>query len=189
MRTVVYWLFDETCICPRLHGYVGISARFMKRLKEHRRPGKFPPFQYAILLSGADDECFALEQQLRPGHNIGWNRSRGGPNQGRTLDYAHTDETRAKVSAALKGREIRWCDKLSAASMGHVHGDAARAAMSAASKGKPKSAAHRAAMSEAAKRRYVRAGEREKTATAVRAALAALTPDRRRRTGYASVIQ
>jgi hypothetical protein len=168
-EAVVYWLFDETCICPRLHGYVGISARFLKRLKDHRDK---PPFQHAILLRGAEAECFALEQQLRPHHRIGWNRSKGGPNQGRTLGYRHSEASRANVSAALKGRNITWRDKLATASTGQVHSEASRRKHSASIKGVPKSAAHRAAMSAAAKRRYSRDGERQKTSAVVKAALA-----------------
>jgi len=172
-ETVVYWLFDNHCVCPRLHGYVGISARFINRLKEHRCSWQFPPFKYTILLSGSDEECFALEQELRPQHGIGWNKTKGGPNQGRTLGYTYSDEARAKVSAALKGREITWRDKLSRAQTGKRQSDASRAKHSASTRGVPKSAAHRAAISEATKLRYARAGERQKTAEAVRAAFAA----------------
>jgi hypothetical protein len=147
MGTVVYWLHDETCVCPRLHGYVGISARMANRLKDHRSSGKFPPFVCSILLRGTDAECFALEQQLRPQHRIGWNRAKGGPNNGRTLGYTHTAASRAKFG--VKGREITWRDKLAKANTGYVRSAASRAKQSASSRGVPKSAAHRAAISMA----------------------------------------
>ncbi len=172
---VVYWLFDETCICPRLHGYVGISARFANRLKDHRVPGRFPVFNYAVLLKGSEAECFALEKSLRPDHNIGWNRAKGGPNQGRTLGYKYTEASKAKMSAALTGRQITWGDKLSAAGKGQSRTQAAKDAVSRAHKGKPKSAEQRAKMSEAARLRYQNPIERERMSAAVKAGKARST--------------
>jgi len=73
----VYWLFDETCICPRLHGYVGITVNARKRFAEHRRTRKIV-FKTAILFEGDREACLSVERELRPDHGIGWNRVRGG---------------------------------------------------------------------------------------------------------------
>jgi hypothetical protein len=70
---VVYWLFDDSCICMQRHGYIGISTRYPIRLRSHRRSGRLPDnFKSTILFEGTVIECRALEFQLRPRFNIGW---------------------------------------------------------------------------------------------------------------------
>lgn|SRR5215831_14636199 len=146
-----YWLFNEDCICPRWHGYVGITADLPARLKSHRANKRFPGgFRFVVLLESDEAECFALEAQLRPDHGIGWNPARGGPNQGRTLGYKHSAQSRANVSQGLRGHKTadETKQKIAATLKAKAfrHSLEARAKMSAARKGKPKSAEWRAAI-------------------------------------------
>lgn len=168
---VVYWLQDEKCICPWRHGYIGISARWERRLKEHRWSKRFPKdFKATILFRGTEAECFALEMQYRPGHGIGWNPARGGDNNGRTLGYKHSDQSRENVSKALRGhkKSEEHRRNLAIASTGHIRSAEDRAKQSAAIKGRPKSAAWRKLMSEKAKLRYADPNERIKTSLSVK---------------------
>jgi hypothetical protein len=120
--TVVYWLFDHNCICPRLHGYVGITADLPKRIAQHREKGrrKAVEFRVVVLFQGTKAECLVLERQLRPGYGIGWNLARGGwyPKDQKSPETrakmavaargrALTAETRSKISAAKKKAEVR----------------------------------------------------------------------------------
>lgn len=97
---VVYWLFDETCVCPRWSGYVGISAQWPKRLGAHRRSGRWPAgFSSCVLSTGSKLECRWMEWNLRPASDIGWNLSVGGkPNVRLTAD------SRQRMSAASKNK-------------------------------------------------------------------------------------
>lgn len=111
MSCVVYWLFDDCCVCPWRHGYIGISVQFDARLKRHRdragtrksAVGVPPIFDHKILFSGTVDECVALEERMRPHKNIGWNRAVGGREP--WLDYKHDDEMRAILSAIASARK------------------------------------------------------------------------------------
>jgi hypothetical protein len=97
---VVYWLFDETCVCPQRHGYIGISNNLKRRLWRHRRSERFPEFNVMIIGKGAVDECRKIEWALRPQINIGWNIATGG------FSSAHMSTAIAnkKKSDALKAR-------------------------------------------------------------------------------------
>jgi hypothetical protein len=168
---VVYWLHDDSCVCPWRHGYIGISARWENRLKEHRFSKRWPEgFQATILWRGTEAECFALEMRFRPDHGIGWNPARGGDNNGRTLGYKHSDASRANVSNALRGhkKSEEWRRKLAAAGTGKTRSAEARAKQSAAIKGRPKPEAWRALMSEKARLRYADPNENLKTSVAVK---------------------
>ncbi len=164
MKCVVYWLFDETCRYPARHGYVGITTRFKRRIVEHRLSGEFPDgFSAVIIYEGTVDECFAIEEQLRPQHRIGWNKSRGGHMRNHSVGYAYSDEARAKMSAALKGREIssEWREKLRLAGIGHKRSVESRSKQSASMAGRSKTPEQRAKMSAAALARYADPKERE----------------------------
>lgn len=79
MNHYVYWLHDETCSDPQLHGYVGVTSRPRKRLKEHRNHRRVPDHsQMSILFEGNRGLCHAIEHVYRPGNDIGWNRAPGG---------------------------------------------------------------------------------------------------------------
>lgn len=111
MPCVVYWLFDDRCVCPWRHGYIGVSVEFDARLKRHRdRAGTRKSavgvpsiFDHKILFIGGVDECVALEERMRPQKAIGWNRAQGGRKP--WLDYKHDAGTRAKISDAAKRSE------------------------------------------------------------------------------------
>lgn len=144
---VVYWLYDDRCVCIWRHGWIGISSYFEKvRLQQHRsgKPGKGAAnlpldFKHKILFRGTEAECLAIEAMLRPHPHIGWNKASGG--QKGCLGYKHTAET---------------CQKMSEAAIKSGHSK------------KPKSLKWRAAIAEATVTRYARPGEREKTITAVK---------------------
>ena len=78
MTCVVYWLHDATCVCPWRHGYVGVTSRFERRIARHKRENRFPDFKVSILFRGTIEQCHALELQLRPNFQIGWNVVKGG---------------------------------------------------------------------------------------------------------------
>jgi hypothetical protein len=79
---VVYWLHDENQTNPTTDGYVGITWRLEERLKAHRIA--FPlwrgvdHFEVTILFRGNEEQCLAIEEELRPKPFIGWNIARGG---------------------------------------------------------------------------------------------------------------
>jgi hypothetical protein len=170
-KCVLYWLHDDNCVCLWRHGYVGISARWENRLKQHRASKRWPDgFQATVLFRGTEEECFALEIMFRPGHRIGWNPARGGNNNGRTLGFKHSDQARANVSNSLRGlkKSAEWRRKLAIAGTGKTRSVEARAKQSAATKGRPKSKAWRKLMSEKTKLRYADPNEKIKTSLAVK---------------------
>jgi NUMOD3 motif len=157
----VYWLFDVTCSIPQTEGYVGVTNNMVRRLREHRR--KRSGFQSAILLEGSDEECFSLERDLRPRPSIGWNNGAGGPDARKSGHSAETRarigkgaegnthmrgkkqslETRAKISAALKGRKGHAPSAAFLASRpvaphtGHKHSDASKKKMNETHRERP----------------------------------------------------
>jgi len=149
---VVYWLYDERCICPWRHGYIGISTVWLThRRGQHRRGhgtikgARLVPaiFNEQILFVGTVSECQALELELRPHPRIGWNLYRGG-HKG-SLGYRHTLETRENMAEAAR-------------KSGHSK--------------RPKTPEWRAAISAATIRRYARPGELAKTIASVKRAFA-----------------
>jgi hypothetical protein len=158
---VIYWLHDDRCICPWRHGYIGISTRYVFRLRYHRRDKRWPPnFQATVLFTGSLLECRKLEYRLRPHLGIGWNENPGG---GKTHG--------PKIRLAMKGRTISWGDKIAKTLTGHIRTLESRAKQSASAKGIPKSPEWRIKASAAAKTRYSKPGEKERTAATVRKAL------------------
>jgi hypothetical protein len=159
MTSVVYWLYDEHCICLWKHGYIGVSTNFRNRLKQHRQERN--GFKHCILFVGSSQDCYALEAVLRPEPFIGWNVApggEGGHNQPKTLEtrqkmreaalrrYADPIE-RLKMSNVQKGRKVTWGAKIAASRQGKKASDATRAKMSATRKGRtraPFTAEHRA---------------------------------------------
>ena len=168
---VVYWLYDERCVCPWRHGYIGISSNHQRRIAVHRRTRSFQKFSVQILFVGSPAECRMLEYKLRPQRHIGWNHGAGG-GKGR---LGFSDQK-------LKGRIITWADKIAATLTGHVRTDESRAKQSAKMKGRPKTLEQRAKMRVAALKRYTDPAERERTSRVVKDALKI---DRRRKRGWA----
>jgi hypothetical protein len=105
MAWVVYWLFDDRCVCPWSHGYIGISGRIARRLNQHRESGRFPNFEVRILFNGPKNDCLALEAKLRPRPSIGWNVGVGGYVDGRgTRGISKSPEHRERMRAAALRR-------------------------------------------------------------------------------------
>lgn len=75
---IVYWLRDNTCVCPWRHGYIGISINWPRRLKRHRTNLGRNTFEFDHLFVGSIEECKGLERSLRPTPGIGWNEAPGG---------------------------------------------------------------------------------------------------------------
>lgn len=76
--TVVYWLHNDDCHDPATDGYVGLTCRLKRRLRDHKVAGCFPTFTHTILFEGTRAACAAFEQHLRPVGGIGWNKQAGG---------------------------------------------------------------------------------------------------------------
>jgi len=99
MICVVYWLYDDTCINPATHGYVGITKSLPRRVAEHRR--RFgDSFEVRVLLSGTWDECVAEEIRLRPEAGIGWNLVSGG-----TGGRSYPTSSKIRIGHANKGKK------------------------------------------------------------------------------------
>lgn len=116
MRTkaVVYWLYDDRCICYFRHGYIGVTVSWPRRLWRHRAESSaFLPsdFEGKVLFRGHIKECLALEQQLRSTAGIGWNRYPGGRSGTASKGLPKSPEHKAKIRAAAferwKDREAR----------------------------------------------------------------------------------
>src|SRR5215831_668881 len=77
---VVYWLYDERCVCPWRHGYIGTTVTWPRRLYRHRTESEFPSdtFQGQVLFRGTVKQCLKLETEMRPRAQIGWNTLPGG---------------------------------------------------------------------------------------------------------------
>jgi hypothetical protein len=74
-----YWVHDETCEHVYDSGYVGASENPHDRLRCLQREGTVPKHaKLTIILEATRQECLALEKQLRPRPNIGWNKQVGG---------------------------------------------------------------------------------------------------------------
>lgn len=77
---VIYWvrLPEHTDIYTQ--GYVGVTPNFAKRMREHKHRFKAIWDQVVMetILIAEAAYCYAIEKKLRPGRNIGWNKSIGG---------------------------------------------------------------------------------------------------------------
>jgi hypothetical protein len=112
MACVVYWLYDDQCICVWRHGYVGISKNFKARISGHLTNQQLPDFNWRILFTGSLAECRRLESTLRPRPFIGWNTAPGGGGgagigrYGRLLKAQAEAEEMAHPVARLSREEI-----------------------------------------------------------------------------------
>lgn len=157
--------------------YIGVSNDPDRRFKEHcsakttlvgraiRKYGK-ENFDFRVICSAREELAYFYEQPFIAGHDTmapnGYNLKFGGTG-GR-----HTDETKAKISAAHMGKILtqehiakmsaamtgrvksdETIAKMSAAMMGHAVSDETKAKLSAAHMGKVLTEEHRAKMSAA----------------------------------------
>jgi hypothetical protein len=141
---VVYWLYDEKCVCLWKHGYIGVSQNWPGRLKNHRK--KFPAFRALVLFVGTKAACRKLEFKLRPDFFIGWNYLPGGGRSPRAgvivpehvrQKMSEAGKRRAPMSA--KTREKLRINKLGTTNKGRIgqkKSDAERAKIAASNTGK-----------------------------------------------------
>lgn len=149
-KCVVYWLFDDQCVCPWRHGYVGVSCELNKRLKNHRRRQR-RDFDVKILFEGTQVECRIIEYQFRSQRKIGWNIGIGGGKN--RFGIPHNEETKQKMRDAIRPPILETTrEKLRITSIGRTNrgrigqkkSDEERAKISASKKGKKQIAEHTA---------------------------------------------
>jgi hypothetical protein len=76
--SVTYWVHDPGNYRTD-SGYIGVTEDPAQRLHALRTAGTVPCHaEMEILFEGSRAECLALEKQLRPRPNIGWNKAAGG---------------------------------------------------------------------------------------------------------------
>jgi len=127
---VCYWVFDQTCVCPWRHGYVGVTKNRETRQRQHLR--RFNGARFQILFRGSQRECRKVEYALRPVAGIGWNKSPGGQRS-----QPWTGESRAKVSEAMKRiNTVEVRARKSDARMGYVLSEETKRKISKVHEGK-----------------------------------------------------
>ena len=96
----VYWIYDDSCIDEKLHGYVGVSYNPEKRYKIHIKRNRVPnQSSMKILFEGTRNECFEFERSMRPTKSIGWNNAIGG-SHGWRIGFNHNEVTKEKMRQA-----------------------------------------------------------------------------------------
>jgi len=96
----VYWIYDDSCIDEKLHGYVGVSYNPEKRYKIHIKRNRVPSqSSLKILFEGARNKCFEFERSMRPAKFIGWNNAIGG-SHGWRIGFNHNEVTKEKMRQA-----------------------------------------------------------------------------------------
>lgn len=107
-------------------------------------------FRFEVLIRCAPKDCilheqFFIDKYRSADRKLGYNIS---PTAGNCLGTVHTDETRAKMSEAHRGKKksFEHAAKVAAANRGQKRSAESRAKMSAAKKGKRQSAEHIAKM-------------------------------------------
>jgi group I intron endonuclease len=88
----VYWIRLKEHTDITTQGYVGVSFDFFKRMERHKRITSKLQYHLSnaikkygwdnlikeIVFTGAKEECYKKETQLREKANIGWNEAKGG---------------------------------------------------------------------------------------------------------------
>lgn len=76
-------------------GYIGVTSNPTHRFRTHLSHTRnrhqhnrnkilyeairdYPDIEFVVLYSGAESDMYAMEESLRPDHNIGWNKTPGG---------------------------------------------------------------------------------------------------------------
>jgi hypothetical protein len=122
----VYWVRHADHTDLSTQGYIGVTAYFDRRMKEHHKTTKNRYFRFAIqkygwgnliknqILIADEDYCLDVEAKLRPNDKIGWNLVKGGGKPplaiGNTYKVGipswnkgkpHSAETKQKLSVAV----------------------------------------------------------------------------------------
>jgi hypothetical protein len=105
---VVYWIFNDQCVCILRHGYVGVTTGSLrKRHVRHIREDRVPEdTSILVLFSGTPYQCRKREWELRQDWYIGWNTAPGGGSHRRNIVVGA--ETRKLMSKSAKARGSNW---------------------------------------------------------------------------------
>lgn len=153
-NNVVYWIRHKNHTDIMTQGYVGVTCNFEQRMRSHlhkangdsdytvhRAMRKYgADIVKTVVTSGDEEFCYFVESELRPEPDTAWNIAAGGlipPLSGKQ----HSDETRAKMSAASKGRpkSAEHCRNIGLAQKGRTMSDAAKEIIRAKATGRVKS--------------------------------------------------
>ena len=112
---LVYWLYDDACVCYARHGCIGATkaTRLYTRMNQHQHSRRIPKnFRYAIIFRGSQKRALALEAALRPHPYIGWNIGIGGfANGGGLRGLPKPPEQREKIRQAALARYAKPGEK------------------------------------------------------------------------------
>ena len=152
----VYWVHLPEHTDMFSEGYIGFTSktvheRWIGHLKEvsRKRCPNYPIYnnikKYGdsiivdTVMEGDAEYCLYIENKLRPSEKIGWNLQEGGSRGNSSAVF--TEEVRAKISAAGRGRKLNDKQKeaIRKANIGRVHSEESRAKMSATRKGRKRS--------------------------------------------------
>lgn len=111
---------EEDLISPYSNCYIGVTNFLEKRWKYHSKSrytvGKYIreygltfETNMIVIHMGSSEECFKIENEMRPLPFIGLNEAAGG-HGGSTV---YSDVRNKLVSEKLKNRDILWADKIS----------------------------------------------------------------------------
>lgn len=118
----IYWIHLANH-CLESNGYVGVAKNAEERWYRHKKQAeynaKYPVHRainkhkgnlmWTIIATGTKEECYEMEQFLRPSEKIGWNIKAGGINASsfrKKGDYCHSNETRIKMSMSHRGKKL-----------------------------------------------------------------------------------
>lgn len=114
----VYWIHLPHHV-EEFDGYIGVSNNPNRRLKQHIRSRdnahlksflkKYKDeYTMDIIYTGKKEDCYKLEERLRPNKNIGLNKAKGGSNPpiGSHCGFSHSAETKQTMSVK-KMKKVR----------------------------------------------------------------------------------
>lgn len=156
---LVYWIRKPCHTDIFSEGYVGVTTKSSEeRFKEHisrsnsnsRKKSVVHKAIKAIghvnlvfetILIAEEMYCYNIENKLRPQESVGWNVAIGGSKPPGVKGLPVSEETRAKLSEALKGRKksATEIENHRQSLKGYKHSDETRAKVSAALTGRPSS--------------------------------------------------
>lgn len=159
-ETVVYWYHLPIHTDITTEGYVGVTNNQKQRHWEHVKGSNTGCYimrrafeKYGedgivkdVVFIGTREECLAKELELRPTNKIGWNIVPGGGDAPDCTGKKHSEETKAKIAAGNKGKNLGKVSPFKGKSRNYS--DATKEAIGAAQRGKTISEEHRKAITE-----------------------------------------